>query len=322
MIRKIHDRFVRGWLERGSDGQLLILQFHKIPHDIDPLLPDEISGAEFDRAMEAYSKWFNFLPLDEAVARLKSKDLPKRAAAITFDDGYADWFDHTIPALEKLSIPATFFITTEQLENGLPLWHERIARALKAVALERLPGDFDWGLSAIGETTPALGQAIRIVQERLKYLDLDTREQRIAELESLAEKLEPFRQFTAADVISIRQRGFQIGAHSVRHPILCQCTLAEAQREIVGSKEALESILHEPVKMFAYPNGLPGVDFLADHLKLVRDAGFDLALSTAKGIARPNSDIFQLPRYTPWARSRWRSAFQLIKNMNSSTQGI
>lgn len=322
MINRIQDDLVKRWLERGSDGQLLILQFHKIPHDIDPLLPDEIFGAEFDRAMEAYSKWFNFLPLDDAVVRLKTKGLPKRAAAITFDDGYADWFDHTVPVLERLSIPATFFITTEQLENGLPLWHERIARALKTAPLDKLPGDFDWGLSAIGSTELLLGRAIRIVQERLKYLDLESREKRVEQLESLAQKLEPFRQFTAADVISLRQRGFQIGAHSVRHPILCKCTLADAQKEIFGSKEALESILREPVKMFAYPNGLPGVDFLPDHSKLVRDAGFDLALSTAKGIARPSSDIFQLPRYTPWARSRWRSAFQLIKNMNSNTQGI
>lgn len=322
MIKRWHDNFVKHWLERGSDGQLLILQFHKIPLAVDPLLPDEIAGAEFDRAMAAYSGWFNFLPLDEAVARLKTKSLPKRAAALTFDDGYADWFDHAVPVLERLSIPATFFITTEQLENGPPLWHERIARALKAMSLDSLPDGFEWGLDKIQSNDRLLGRAIRTVQEHLKYLDLKTRGERIEQLEALACELRPMRAFTAADVIALRQRGFQIGAHSVRHPILCKCTLAEARQEIAGSKEALESILREPVKMFAYPNGMPGVDFFGDHLKLVRDAGFDLAVSTAKGIAKPDSDVFQLPRYTPWARSRWRSAFQLIKNMNTSTQGI
>ena len=62
--------------------------------------------------LEWARSWFNVLPLPEAVARLRAGTLPARAAAITFDDGYADNCEVALPILRSVRHAATFFIAT------------------------------------------------------------------------------------------------------------------------------------------------------------------------------------------------------------------
>jgi hypothetical protein len=47
----------------------------------------------------------------------------------------------------------------------------------------------------------------------------------------------------------------------------------------------------------------------------VRRAGFDAAFSTAWGAATAGADVFQLPRFTPWDRTRTRFGLRLLRNL-------
>ena len=62
--------------------------------------------------------------------------LPDRAIAVTFDDGYADFFTNAFPLLEKYGIPATLFVCAGHVErqalgNHLPLLSWEQIRALQ-----------------------------------------------------------------------------------------------------------------------------------------------------------------------------------------------
>jgi glycosyltransferase involved in cell wall biosynthesis len=96
---------------------------------------------------------------------------------------------------------------------------------------------------------------------------------------------------------------------------LNKCTEKEARDELGQSREALEAVLGERVRMFAYPNGRPNVDYGPEHVAMVRDAGYDVAVSTARGAAGAHCDLLQLPRFSLWGRSQWRMALQLSHNM-------
>jgi peptidoglycan/xylan/chitin deacetylase (PgdA/CDA1 family) len=85
--------------------------------------------------------------------------------------------------------------------------------------------------------------------------------------------------------------GFEIGAHSVTHRPLTEITPAEAEREIVESKERIEEELGRPVKTFAYPFGM----FTRTHCEIVRKH-FRGACSVKLGKAKRESDRHQLPR--------------------------
>ncbi|MEP6788338.1 MAG: polysaccharide deacetylase family protein [Acidobacteriota bacterium] len=76
---------------------------------------------------------FRFMTLKDAMA-----DGRGRIAVITFDDGYADNFTNALPILERMSIPATVFVVTNDLGRQDVVWDE---------ASEDLPADLlSWSM--------------------------------------------------------------------------------------------------------------------------------------------------------------------------------
>ena len=121
---------------------------------------------------------------------------------------------------------------------------------------------------------------------------------------------------TGEQVRALRKAGMQIGAHTVSLPILASLQPEQAREEMRNSKNQLESLLGEKVTLFAYPNGKPGVDYLPEvNPAIARDLGFDAAVATHWGAAKVGDDPFQLPRFTPWDRSRLKFGLRLARNL-------
>jgi peptidoglycan/xylan/chitin deacetylase (PgdA/CDA1 family) len=56
------------------------------------------------------------LPLAEAIPRLDASwRLPRGAAALTFDDGFASLYEHVLPVLAREKLPATVFLVAQTL---------------------------------------------------------------------------------------------------------------------------------------------------------------------------------------------------------------
>src|SRR4051812_45589934 len=76
-------------------------------------------------AFAAHIAWFKrkftVLPLSEFVERRMEGTLPKRALAITFDDGYENNYSAAYPILRDAHVPATFFLTTDFVDKQIPL---------------------------------------------------------------------------------------------------------------------------------------------------------------------------------------------------------
>lgn len=302
----------------GPGGRLSVLLFHKIPTVADPLTTGEMDLARFEHILDFLVDNANIMPLPDATVALKAGKLPSRAMALTFDDGYAEWIDNVSPALRKRNLPGTFFVTTGQL-SGSALWHERIVEAVRALPDQGFSLPYGFG-NYTDLTLP--GNRLRLVeelQERLKYAPLAERVGAIEILESQARSAIALpRPFDAESVRTLHNQGFDIGAHTVHHPILNECTPAQARAEIGGSKEELERIIGARVHSFAYPNGRPNEDYGPEHVEMVRSLGYTSAVTTSSGVSTRSSDIFQLPRFTPWGISDERIAFQLARNMRTA----
>ena len=309
-----------GFLGHAHD-RLSILIFHRVLPAPDPLFPDEVDARRFDQLLALLKSCFNIVPLSEAVRGLKSGRLPARAACITFDDGYADNAEIALPLLQKHGVKATFFVATGFLDGGRMFNDsviELVRRAPEALDLRAL-GLGELELASLGQRRAAIGQLLGA----LKYLPLAERGDKVEAMRALAGIVLPNDlMMRSSQVRQLRQAGMEIGGHTVRHPILARMSDADARAEIGGGKDALEGLLGEKISLFAYPNGRPGQDYQAAHTRIVRELGFEAAVVTSWGAARPGGDLFQLPRFTPWDRTPLRFMLRMLRNLHQEGQRL
>lgn len=304
----------------GSQGRLSILIFHRVLPRRDALQPDIPDADQFDSICRWMRAWFDVLPLPEAVRRLQDRSLPAGAACITFDDGYADNYDVASPILHRHGLPATVFVATGYLDGGR-MFNDSIIESVRRAAAPTLDlRDTHWGniglfdLSSIDSRRSSFATLLRVVKpwpvkDRIAFCaDL----QRRAGVAELPRDL----MMSGLQVQNLHRAGITIGAHTVTHPILAELSEDAALNEMTLGRAELQSLTNSPIGLFAYPNGRPDLDYRADTVDLVRRAGFDAAVSTAWGVATPETDRFQLPRYTPWTRTRLRFAANLWRNLD------
>ena len=302
----------------GAGARLSVVLFHRVLAAPDPLFPDDIDQTCFRKICDWLATWFTVLPLDQALRQQADGCLPARALSITFDDGYADNHDLAMPILRDRGLSATFFIATGFL-NGGRMWNDTVVEAMRRSphqALELSALDLA-GLDRVDlSSADARRQATHRVLSATKYLPLAERQQTVDHLARLSgAPLPNDLMMSTAQLRAMQAAGMQIGAHTVTHPILARLGDQQAAEEINAGKAALESLLQQPMTLFAYPNGKPGQDYLPRDVDLVRQAGFSAAVSTAHGAWRPGrDDRFQLPRFTPWDTQRLRFGVRMARN--------
>ncbi|MDR0578269.1 MAG: glycosyltransferase [Candidatus Accumulibacter sp.] len=318
-MENFDSHIIRGFLSVLSTtwkrGHLTNLLFHKVPPCKDPLVHEELCLDEFSCILDFLQEHTKLLQLSEAIDILaRGGKLPNRAVCLTFDDGYVEWSDYLAPLLRARNVPATFFITTEPL-GGVPLWHERIVAGVRALPDHgvRLP----YGLNGYDDiTSPDLRlELICKLQALMKYATLSERRSIIDLIESqAADRIIHSRTIGASTVRELHSHGFEIGSHTIHHPILNKCSDKEALAEIAGSREELSEMVRGEISLFAYPNGIPGKDFCSRHVQMVRSSGYKAAVVSTGGVVSMTSDMFQLPRTTLWGKNQRRMAYHLARN--------
>jgi len=301
-------------LPAGAEARLSVLGYHRVLPAPDPLLSSDPCAEVFERTMQWVKQAFNVIPLSDGIAGVRSGQLPRRALAITFDDGYANNETLAAPILSRLGLHATFFVATGYLDGGR-MFNDTIVEAVRGAHGGRLD------LTRLGLGSHALGsdderrRAIASILAAIKYKP-------VAERAALAEQVADAAQvdppgdlmMSSEQVSRLARRGFALGGHTVNHPILARLGERDARREIESGRRRVEELAAGHVDLFAYPNGAPGRDYSAETVRLVREAGFAGAVSSSPGAARFGSDPFQIPRFTPWDADPVRFAMRMWNN--------
>lgn len=307
------------WLSPGGEqGKLSILVYHRVLGEVDPMRPMEFNAAHFNRQMNLLARYFNVLPLTAAVDKLRQGSLPARAVSITFDDGYADNAETALPILQALGLPATFFIATGYLEGGR-MWNDTVIEALRRLPSGKLDlSERGLGVFYLNSVQDRVSAAQRIIG-LLKYLPYADRQAQVDYVQSLVSSPLPANlMLTEKQLHKIYAAGMEIGAHTVNHPILANLDQEQARWEIITGKDQLETLIGERIRLFAYPNGRPTLDYLPEHVGMVREVGFDAAVSTQWGVSNGQTDRWQLPRFTPWDITRVRFMARLLWNCRAT----
>ena len=299
----------------GKNARLSIVIYHRVQEEDDELLGVKASAPTFNLQVKYLAENFNVLPLHEAVQRLQDGTLPSRAACITFDDGYADNAEVALPILQKHGVSATFFIATGFINGGI-MWNDVVIEWMRRVPVDWLDlTDMGLGKHVI-KTLSQRRDVLFSLINTLKYSPFEIRRQKIDQLCShISIPLPDQLMMTTEQVLKLHRAGMGIGGHTVNHPILARLTNEAVYSEIAENKETLEQIINAPVRLFAYPNGKPNQDYLSDHIEIIKNLGFDAACTTAWGSAKNGSDLYQLPRFTPWNIDYPKFMFHMSRNM-------
>jgi peptidoglycan/xylan/chitin deacetylase (PgdA/CDA1 family) len=257
-----------------------------------------ISPAAFERHVGYLASNYRVLPLPDAVAALRDdKSLPPNAIAITFDDGYADnlW---AARVLAKHGVTGTFFLTSECISGDQPFWPAEIRALISAIPRPDLRLTLEGKILELPLRGPQdRAAAIRQVTGLFKSHPISVRERLREEVRVQAGAARvPSVMLTWEDVAEMHALGMTIGAHTRTHANLPSAGLKDATREIVESKEQIESALRTTVTMFAYPNGGAEQYFTPELQRVVAAAGFRAAFTSRNGFARRGSDLYALER--------------------------
>ena len=102
----------------------VVVAFHRVQDAHDPQ-GLSVDRAMFERHCRFFKRNFNVVPLSAIVDRLERGAPLNRHLAITFDDGYRDNFENARPILERLELPATFFVVSRWIDTDTWPWWDR-----------------------------------------------------------------------------------------------------------------------------------------------------------------------------------------------------
>ncbi|MES2822428.1 MAG: polysaccharide deacetylase family protein [Pseudomonadota bacterium] len=283
----------------SSSPKLWILMYHRILPQNDKRFELEEPGmvvtpATFAMHMNEVKRHFDVISLPEWVSlKQQNLPLPRKACAITFDDGWADNYEHAFPIIQAEKIPATVFAVAEKIGTNFQFWPNIVMALLMSNS------------SALHEMQqhPLFAKLSQILPKPLKPIDREYVATYIFQLKqfsdteifialydiqwrSLLNIAIPNALMTWEQLIKMQQSGLvSIGSHTCNHKRLTDALSEdELVHEVIASKKIIETQLSSKVDLFCFPNG----DYCSKALELVKE-NYLAAVTTQKGIVTANS---------------------------------
>ncbi len=300
MIDYLLQKIVRHLTGRDKDGRLLVFNFHNITDKPSPLARNSLAYADFEQQVHWIKDHFDILPLAEGINRCRAARLREPTACITLDDGYRSQYSLAKPLFEKLDIPATFFVSSGHLNkllwnDHIPLFFHYAGQAQKEDFLDKLnqvendnrqSRSFNLANVSLGE-----------IDSFMKYLPL---KQRLPLLQFMTQFIpdEVINgiMLSESEVAEIANSTHTVGAHTRNHPILALEDNETAEKEIHSDIIALKDIAQLPIRIFAFPNGKPLLDYIERDINILMREKIDYAVTTEPGYFSPGLDQMQIPR--------------------------
>ncbi|SCY09319.1 Polysaccharide deacetylase [Lachnospiraceae bacterium XBB2008] len=226
-------------------------------------------------------------------------NVTEKSIVITFDDGYADNYLYALPILEKYQIPATIFVSTENIDTNNEMWWDELESLF--LLNDHLPNKID----LLGEyldlsSDDARYQSYYVAHKSLKEMDPESR---LLELKRLRDMLVPvnyprneYRMITSNELRRLSESKYvSIGGHTVTHSCLAMESVEKQKWEIESSKCDIESIIGKQITVFSYPFG-GDYDYTNDTVGIVGESGYTKAGIVKAGLVNKETESLRIPR--------------------------
>jgi peptidoglycan/xylan/chitin deacetylase (PgdA/CDA1 family) len=309
----------KDWIKKGlvSSGAMrlagqfggrraAILMYHSVMED--PSRESQTLGGiihssrVFQAQMELIAREYVAISLDDLQRALADgRDIPARSVVVTFDDGYADNYEVAMPILNRVGVPATFYVTVDCVENDSVPWPGRLRYAFLSTKSMSWSDDSkgSWPLGDIAERDRAFLHASDVCAKLAGAAQQEF--VRTVEADLQAGPPKPAQRFmmTWEQVRALVTKGHIVGSHTLTHPNMAYVDETAARTELTDSKRRLEEILRGPVVHFSYPCPALSPHWSENTRRMSQEAGYRTAVTTVGGAVRRSADLLSLCRVRP-----------------------
>ncbi len=304
--------FIR-FINNISGKRLTILTYHRVTdrniENIETSLPYLfVNQITFEKQLQFLKKYYriiNFKILKEYIKN--NKRIPRNSLIITFDDGYEDNYYKAYPILKRMNIPATFLITVEKIgdKKFRPFWWDRAYHYFKELQKKEnnllfllnndreifaLYKEFKSNPSSLFKRlntweTNKIEDLIKLLEEKYNLNNKDG----VLRAEN--------RMLNWKQIFEMKET-MEFGSHTCNHYNLVYLEENQRRHEIKDSLKLLGKYINNEIYVFSLPSG--NVD--EDIKKIIRDSGYDFALTTKPGVNNLN-DPFELKTINVWEKT-------------------
>ena len=213
----------------------------------------------------------------------------KDTCHITVDDGEISFYNVIFPVLKKYNVPASIYVSPRISKEKSNYWFQEV-NGYDPLELKRIIADmlniplksiFKFSSDSILKT-----QKISKIQEIIERYRKSTNS-----------PAKSFQNMTVDNLKEVFQSGLlTIGAHTLNHPILMNEDDLTSKYEITESVNELSDLLNHEIKYFAYPNGIPFLDFAEREKKCIQEIDIKLTFSTESKNLSLSDDKTSIPR--------------------------
>jgi len=264
----------------------------------------------FEWQMEFIARRFSAVNMDDIWRFLKGeKNLPPRAVAVTFDDGFKDNVRVAAPILNRFGIPGTFYVLIGSVDQSKAPWYCLLRHAFFTSRNSKWMDPFSGTIHDLTDSEAREGAFVNAVGVCAKS-SAPAREELVQNVVRSLDR-EPFPNESDLmmnwdDARSLAKSGHVVGSHTMTHPNVAHISAEDARNELNESKLKLEEELGEPVKHFSYPHPALNPQWNETTLKITEELGYATAVTTTSGAVRADARPLAIPRtYIPREKSEF-----------------
>ena len=239
----------------GAEGGV-VLNLHSVSPDRRSL-SGPLSPEAFDALLSWLKRHFRVVTLQDIERSGRGDQRP--FAVLSFDDGYRDFIEYAMPALERHGLRANQNIVPACVESGLPPWNVRLLDLLRSLPPDRLQAIRLAGLEYRCQGS-AHAARLRFSAVLSRFLKMRPRAERQPLLDELMAQLGQYGDgpttpmLSKGDLVEVASR-HEVGLHSYEHDSMEFESDDFFQKDIDRCLTWSRRNLPSTPTVYAFPNG-------------------------------------------------------------------
>lgn len=270
----------------------------------------------FEKQIESINNSCEVISIDQLVHYWNTNyEVKKPTAVITFDDGFKNNYSIAKPILEKYEVPATFYISTGNVNDQELFWVDLLEiifsnTKIKEINSKTFPNIYSFfpnqknKINIVNRLSKI--KVLNLVKKKLKVCDPKFRVKKINNI-AIELKVENYYKMDKCnseysilswdEVRDIDSKDlFTIGGHSRWHNILSKLSGIDLEEEINGSIKDIKNNLGIFSGHYAYPEGQKE-HFNSETIEALKKFGVKACPSAIQGLAEiPSQSLFNFKR--------------------------